>query len=91
MKWHYLKDNDYPNWYAGIIVKCADGEVLKTGAWSYDDDEYYNHKSFAVCYYDDEGFNTDMGSLCWINVVAWYYVKDVYDELQDQENKEDNQ
>ena len=34
MKWHYLKYNDYPHWYADIIVKCADGEVLKTGAWA---------------------------------------------------------
>lgn len=37
------------------------------------------------------GMGSLWGSLCWINVVAWYYVKDVYDELQDQENKENNQ
>ena len=30
MNWRYLKDDDYPKWYADIIVKCADGDVLKT-------------------------------------------------------------
>ena len=86
MNWRYLKDNDYPNWYASIIVKCADGDVLKTGYSSYDDDEDYNHEPFAVSFYNDDGFDADQGSLTWINVVAWCYVKEVYDELQRKEN-----
>lgn len=81
MKWHYLKNEGYPKWYADIIVKCEDGDVLKTGYSSYDDDKDYHHKSFAVSFYDD-GFNADQGSLTWINVVAWCYIKDVYEELQ---------
>lgn len=87
MKWHYLKDDDYPNWYADIIVKCNKGEVLKTGCSSYDDDEDYTHKPFAVSFYDDDGFDATQGSLAWINVVAWCYIKDVYEELELQENK----
>ena len=31
MKWNYLKNSDYTKWYSDIIVKCEDGEVLKTG------------------------------------------------------------
>ncbi len=85
MKWHYLKDEDYPNWGAEIIVKCEDGDVLKTGYSSYDNDKDYHHKSFAVSFYDDDGFDADQGSLTWINVVAWCYIKDVYKELQKQE------
>ena len=85
MKWHYLKDEGYPKWYAAIIVKCEDGDVLKTGYSSYDDSEYYNHKSFAVSFYDDDGFDVSMGSLTWINVVAWCYIEDDYEELQKQE------
>ena len=86
MNWRYLKDNEYPKWYADIIVKCADGDVLKTGCSSYDDDKYYNHKPFAVSFYDDDGFDADQGSLTWINVVAWCYITDVYEELQRKEN-----
>ena len=82
MKWHYLKNEDYPKWYADIIVKCEDGDVLKTYS-SYDDD--YHDKSFAVSFYDDEGFDAYIGSLKWINVVAWCYIEDVYEELQKQE------
>ena len=82
MKWNYLKNGDYPKWYSEIIVKCADGEVLKTGYSSYDDDEDYHKKSFAVSFYDDEGFDANMGSLKWINVVAWCYIDDVYKELE---------
>lgn len=85
MKWHYLKNEGYPKWYAEIIVKCEDGDVLKTGYSSYDDDKDYHHKSFEVSFYDDEGFDADMGSLKWINVVAWCYIEDVYEELQKQE------
>lgn len=70
MKWNYLKNNDYQKWYAEIIVKCEDGEVLKTGYSSYD---------------DDEGFDANMGSLKWINVVAWCYIDDVYKELEKRE------
>ena len=83
MNWHYLKDNDYPKWYADIIVKCADGDVLKTGYSFYDED--YHQTSFAVSFYDDEGFDAYIGSLKWINVVAWCYIKDVYEELQRKE------
>ena len=36
-------------------------------------------------FYDDEGFDAGMGSLKWINVVAWCYIEDVYEELQKQE------
>lgn len=86
MKWHYLKNEGYPKWYADIIVKCEDDEVLKTGYSSYDDDKDYHHKSFEVSFYDDEGFDANMGSLKWINVVAWCYIKDVYEELQKQED-----
>lgn len=85
MEWHYLKNEDYPNWYAKIIVKCEDGDVLKTGYSSYDDDEDYTHKPFAVSFYDDEGFDANTGSLTWINVVAWCYIEDVYKVLQEQE------
>ena len=41
------------DWCAEVIVKCEDGEVLKTGYSSYDDDEDYHHKSFAVSFYED--------------------------------------
>ena len=82
MKWHYVKDEGFPKWYAEIIVKCEDGEVLKTGYSSYDDDEYYHKKSSAVSFYDDEGFDANMGSLKWINVAAWCYIEDVYEELK---------
>ena len=85
MKWHYVKDEGYPKWYSDIIVKCEDGEVLKTGYSSYDDDEDYHKKSFAVSFYDDEGFDANMGSLKWINVVAWCYIDDVYKELEKRE------
>ena len=87
MKWHYLKDEDYPKWYSDIIVKCEDGDGLKTGCSSYDDDILYNHKPFAASFYDDDGFNAEMGSLTWVNVVAWCYIEDVYEELQKQEIK----
>ena len=42
-------------------------------------------KSFAVSFYDDEGFDANMGSLKWINVVAWCYIDDVYKELEKQD------
>ena len=38
-------------------------------------------------YYYDEGFDVDQGSLKWVNVVAWCYIEDVYEELQRKENK----
>lgn len=50
MKWHYVKDEGYPKWCSDIIVKCEDGEVLKTGYSSYDDNEGYHKKSFAVSF-----------------------------------------
>lgn len=43
-------------------------------------------KSFAVSFYDDEGFDANIGSLKWINVVAWFYIDDVYKELEKQES-----
>ena len=33
-------------------------------------------------FYDDEGFVANMGSLKWINVVAWCYIDDVHKELE---------
>lgn len=83
MKWHYLKNEGYPTWYAQIIVKCAEGDVLKTGCSIFDESEDYC-QSFAVSYYDDEGFDANIGSLKWINVVAWCYIEEVYEELQKQ-------
>ena len=50
MKWHYVKDEGYPKRCSDIIVKCEDGEVLKTGYSSYDDNECYHKKSFAVSF-----------------------------------------
>ena len=66
-------------------MKCEDGDVLKTGCPSYDEDYDFHHNSFAVSYYDDEGFSANLGSLTWVNVVAWYYIEDVCEELQKQE------
>ena len=86
MDWHYLKDGEYPNFYAEIIVKCADGDVLSTGIPAYDDDDDFYKKHNAVSYFAKDGFKKiDTPSLRWINVVARCYVGDVYDELQDQE------
>ena len=50
MKWHYVKDEGYPKWCSDIIVKREDDEVLKTGCSSYDDNEGYHKKSFAVSF-----------------------------------------
>ena len=55
-------------WYAEVIVKCEDGEVLKTG-YSYYDDEDYHHKSFAVSFYYYECFDDNIGLLKLNNVV----------------------
>lgn len=82
MKWHYVKDEGYPKCCSKVIVKCKDGEVLKTGYSPYDDDKDCDHKSFAVSFYDDEGFDTNMWGLKWVNVIAWCYIDDVYEELE---------
>lgn len=88
MKWHYVKDEGYPKYYSEVIVKCEDGEVLKTGYSHYDGDKDCHHKSFAVSFYnDDECFDAGMGSLTWSNVVAWCYIDDIYEELQKQESQ----
>lgn len=89
MKWYYLKDKDYPLWNYEIIVKCAEGDVLRTGISAYDDDDYFNKNPYAVSFYTKDGFlKIDTPSLRWINVVAWYYVADVYEELQEQEQQQ---
>ena len=80
MKWHYLKNNDYPKCYSKVIVKCEDGEVLKTGYSHYDGDKNSNHKSFAESfYYDDDCFDANIGALTFNNVIAWRYIDDAYE------------
>ena len=87
MKWYYLKDRDFPMWNMEILIKCAGGDFLKTGIQAYDDDDDYYKKPYAVSFYTRDGFlKLDTPSLRWINVVAWCYVGDVYDELQEQGN-----
>lgn len=85
MKWHYVKDEGYPKWRSDIIVKREDDEVLKTGYSSYDDNEGYHKNPLQCLFYDDEGFDANMGSLKWINAVAWCYIDDVYKELEKRE------
>lgn len=83
MKWYYLKNRVYPVWNKELIVKCADGDVLKTGIPAYDDDDYYPKAPYAVSYYDIDGFNKiGSGALTWSNVVAWCYIEDIHNELQ---------
>lgn len=77
MKWHYVKDEGYPKCFSEVIVKCEDGEVLKTGYSRYDDDKDIHHKSFAESFYYDDGcFDANIGPLAWNNVTAWRYIDD---------------
>ena len=57
MKWHYVKDEGFPKWYAEIIVKCEDGEVLKTGYSSYDDEDYHKKIICSVYVCADSGIS----------------------------------
>lgn len=84
-RWHYVgePDNELPESGNDLIVRCANGEVLKTNYKC----SYSSGEKFAVAYYDDD----EEANEFWIreadaivifrNVVAWCYLKDVYEQL----------
>lgn len=81
MKWHYIKDEGYPVLYKDILVKCADGDFLRTNSW-HDD---FRRNLYSYSYLDDDGFCANIGDLYWDNVVAWCYLDDMYESLQESE------
>ena len=80
-RWHHVgePDNELPEPGNDLIVRCADGEFLKT------DDEYFFRKKFTIAHYDEddnEFWITGAGAIAiYRNVAAWCYLKDVYEQL----------
>ena len=80
-RWHHIggPDNELPESGNDLIVRCANGEFLKT------DDEYFLRMKFAVAHYDEDDNEfwireADAISI-FRNVAAWCYLKDVYERL----------
>lgn len=84
-RWHHVgePDNELPESGNDLIVRCANGEVLKTNY----ELSYSSGEKFAVAYYDDDYENNEFWTregdaiVIFRNVAAWCYLKDVYEQL----------